>query len=241
MNTKTIASALVIIAATGYPSNWAAAAEDGWGTTTRAAIIKPVMHDESSYLDRIEPDYMSLAGSRDNLASIASGLRTGGMITLQSMIVLPTDITGRTISFIPPTRPMGYGNITLTLDLVQRELASVGINSPTPEQLKIALMGGTVIGPTGNTALLPGVLQLRSQGMGWGQIAQTLGIPPAPKAQPAGSATAKPPVTTKSSTVRANFADSVSTAQSGSTLPRSHIGTGASSSSHGNAIEKLTF
>lgn len=178
MNAKTIASALVIVATTGYPSNWANAAEDSLVTTNRTSIVNPQLHDESSYLDRIAPKYLSFAGSEENLASIASGLRTGGMITLQA----PTGTSVETLSFLPPTKPMGYGNITHALDLAARELASAGITSPTPEQLQAALTGGTVVSPMGQTSLLPGVLQLRSQGMGWGQIAHTLGVPLAPKA-----------------------------------------------------------
>lgn len=178
MNAKTIASALVIVATTGYPSNWANAAEDSLVTTTHTSIVSPQLHDEYSYLDRIAPKYLSFAGSEENLANIASGLRTGSMITLQT----PSGTSVETLAFLPPTKPMGYGNITHTLDLAQRELASAGITSPTPEQLQAALTGGTVVSPTGQTSLMPGVLQLRSQGMGWGQIAHTLGVPLAPKA-----------------------------------------------------------
>ena len=54
----------------------------------------------------------------------------------------------------------------------------VGIMQPTPQQLQAALTGGTVItgsGPTLTTHNLQGVLTMRSQNLGWGQIAQKLG------------------------------------------------------------------
>jgi hypothetical protein len=54
----------------------------------------------------------------------------------------------------------------------------MGISQPTPEQLQAALTGGTITTGTGATATttqLNGILTMRSQGMGWGQIAQKLG------------------------------------------------------------------
>ena len=62
-------------------------------------------------------------------------------------------------------------------ELVQRELAASGIANPSPHQLRAALMGGALVGSSGRRATLPGVLTLRSQGMGWGRIARTLDVP----------------------------------------------------------------
>lgn len=126
--------------------------------------------------NRIASRFESLAGSPENAASLVAGLRTGTEITLTS----PDATTG--IRFIPTTRPMGYGNITQALSLAQRTLTAQGITEPTPEQLQIALNGATVTtvdasGAT-QTVAVPGVLQLRSQGMGWGQIAHQLSLSP---------------------------------------------------------------
>lgn len=137
---------------------------------------------ETNYLRHVETQYLPIAGSHDNLASIVNGLRTGGMITLQSRATPPG--TPATItSFDVPTRPMGFGNITHVLNYATRDLAAAGITSPTPHQLRAALLGGTVVSATGKITTLPGVLQLRSQGMGWGQIAHSLGISPSPHSQ----------------------------------------------------------
>ena len=108
------------------------------------------------YVDRIAPQYETFAGSRDNLESLAAGLRQGKEVTLTA----PGETTA---SFTPPTRPMGYGNITRALDLTSRKLAADGITSPTPQELSAAMQD---------------VLQLRSQGMGWGKIAHTIGVHP---------------------------------------------------------------
>lgn len=131
-----------------------------WAQTTKS---------DASYLQRVTPQYQTFAGSNANLSSLASGLRSGTPITLTG--------NGQTANFTSPTRPMGYGNITRSLDLAQRQLALQGITNPTPSQLQAALTGGTITGPKG-TVNYAGVLQMRSDGMGWGKIAQTVGVHP---------------------------------------------------------------
>jgi hypothetical protein len=73
---------------------------------------------------------------------------------------------------------MGHGNVFISLALAKQQLGQLGISQPTPEQLQAALTGGTITTGTGTTATttqLQGVLTMRSQGMGWGQIAQQQG------------------------------------------------------------------
>jgi hypothetical protein len=124
---------------------------------------------DSSYVKRTAPRFESFAGSSDNYASLASGLRSGKQITLTS----PTEKA----VFVAPTKPMGYGNVTRTLDLAQRQLAAQGITNPTPSQLQTALMGGTITTSQG-TVVYRGVAQMRADGMGWGQIAHSVGVHP---------------------------------------------------------------
>ena len=69
---------------------------------------------------------------------------------------------------------MGYGNVRIALSLAEAQLASQGISNPTATELQGALMGSTTIGPAGTTTT-EGVLQMRASGMGWGQIANTMG------------------------------------------------------------------
>lgn len=161
-----------------------------------AAETTVAVTDDALYLQRIESVYLATAGSADNLANLSHGLRTSTPVTL---VDTNPDGTPSTLTFTPPTRPMGYGNITHTLDYATRDLAAAGIDTPTSEQLHAALMGGSVTNAAGETTQLAGVLQLRSQGMGWGKIAHTLNISPSPHSKaalaPGGSgaaATAKP-------------------------------------------------
>jgi hypothetical protein len=151
-----------------------ALASAAWAQTTTTVVTTtatPTVTSSSttSYIKRTAPRFESFAGSSDNFSSLASGLRSGTAITLTG--------DGQTAVFTSPTRPMGYGNITRALDLAQRQLAAQGITDPTPSQLQTALMGGTITGPNG-TVTYAGVLQMRADGMGWGQIAHSIGVHP---------------------------------------------------------------
>ena len=105
--------------------------------------------------NRMVSEYTKLAGSQDNAKSLVTGLRTGSSITL-------TDSSGKTTTFTPPTKPMGNGNVNITLRMAQQMMA----NNPNLT-LEQALMG---------TSDTKGILQLRASGMGWGQIAKTEGF-----------------------------------------------------------------
>lgn len=118
---------------------------------------------------RIAERYSEFAGSTSNARSLVTGLRSGTEIELRG--------DHEVVVLRPPTRPMGYGNITRSLDLASRQLAAVGITDPTPQQVSAPLMGGTVHTANGDVTL-SGVLKLRSDGMGWGQVAHAIGVQP---------------------------------------------------------------
>lgn len=136
----------------------------------------PTASAETQFVSRIASSFESFAGSRTNAESLALGLRQGQAVTLTS-----TAEGSQTATFTPPTRPMGHGNVVHALSLAQAQLAAQGITQPSPEQLQTALMGGTVTtgaDATAQTTTYAGILQLRSQGMGWGKIAHTIGVKP---------------------------------------------------------------
>lgn len=159
-------------------------ASTSFATNVAAGTTAAPSPDSTGPAQQLISSFAVFAGSAENAASLANGLRTG---TLVSLAAAPSTgggigantsiITGDTVSFMPPTRPMGWGNVRHALTLAQRELAAQGISNPTPDQLQSALMGGSVVTATGQTAMLSGTLVLRSQGMGWGQIAQKVGVP----------------------------------------------------------------
>ncbi len=136
---------------------------------------------------RLVNSFTTFAGSEENARSLVTGLRQGSEITLSAPTPAVPAGTGATpavqtstgVTFTPPTRPMGYGNVRIALSLAREQLAQQGITQPTPEQLQAALMGSTVTSGTGTavtTTSFPGVLQMRADGMGWGQIANSMGV-----------------------------------------------------------------
>jgi hypothetical protein len=138
----------------------------------------PLSKGEAKYVSRIAPRYGTLAGSSANLERLVYALRTGKPVHLSEA----GPAAGRSSSpeasaFAPATRPMGYGDVTRTLELANRQLARVGIRHPTSRQLLAALNGGTVATAQGSI-VFPGVVKLRSEGMGWGKIARTIGVHP---------------------------------------------------------------
>jgi hypothetical protein len=116
--------------------------------------------------ERLVDRYTDLAGSQNNAQSLVTGLRDGSKIRLSEGTT--------TVVIDPPTQKMGYGNVDNALALAEASLK--GIAEPTPEQLKAALIGGSVKTDSGSTVKLDGVLQMRADGMGWGQIANALGF-----------------------------------------------------------------
>jgi len=146
-------------------------------TGTAAVTGKPVTAVGTTRVEhKIAGEFAIFAGSMDNARSLVSGLRQGSDITLAS----PSGggQAGTPTTFTPPTRPMGYGNVRISIALAQEQLIRLGITQPTVEQIQTALVGGAVTSGTGPTATMTdvqGVLQMRAGGMGWGQIANAMG------------------------------------------------------------------
>jgi len=72
-----------------------------------------------------------------------------------------------------PTGKMGYGNVRISLALAQESLRQQNIMQPTSEQLHTALVGGQMVP---GDSMTTGILQMRAEGMGWGQIAQKYNV-----------------------------------------------------------------
>lgn len=133
----------------------------------------------STVTSRFASSFATFAGSQQNAEAILTGLRNGTPITLGG-----TATGGVTIA--PSTKPMGYGSAFISMSLAQAQLAQYGITRPTAQQLQAALTGGTITvnngattattGSTTNTVQLQGVLTQRASGMGWGQIANGMGV-----------------------------------------------------------------
>lgn len=146
---------------------------DTLGIESRRLDSLAANQGETRVSSSIAGDFTAFAGSPENADSLVQGLRSGASISLTDPAALPGTPSG--LSFTSPTRPMGYGNIFISLSLAQKQLAALGITNPTPTQLQAALTGGTILTATGPVTL-KGILQMRADGMGWGKIANTLGF-----------------------------------------------------------------
>ena len=155
-------------------------------TTTTTTTAVSTTTEKSRLVDQ----YTTLAGSTANAESLISGLRNGSSLTLAA----PTATSGATttggttatgVTFTPASGKLGYGEVNIALSLASAELLKLGITNPTAEQLKTVLNGGTITTttaagttttPTSTSTKLTGILTMRADKMGWGQIANSLGI-----------------------------------------------------------------
>jgi hypothetical protein len=139
---------------------------------------------ESKVVDKISSDFSSFLGADSK--AVVTGLRNGTPITLTSTAPTSTTGTGGVTDITtinPPTGKMGHGNVFISLALAKQQLGAMGITEPSPQQLQAALTGGSITTtgttatgtPTTTTTPLKGILTMRSQDMGWGQIAHDLG------------------------------------------------------------------
>ncbi|MCL5669185.1 MAG: hypothetical protein M1392_04220 [Gammaproteobacteria bacterium] len=161
----TTASGSTEVSATGTAS----ATETELNAQTRQMDSLAASAGQKTVSRKIAADFADFAGSRENAEALAAGLRNGAEISL-------TGAAGGTAAFTPPTGHMGNGNVYKSLALAKQQLADIGITDPTPEQIQTALMGGTVSGVDGTSHQLDGILQMRSEGMGWEQIAKSQGM-----------------------------------------------------------------
>ena len=128
----------------------------GGGVLLAHAATEP----STSAAGKLTSSYTTFAGSTENAQSLVNGLRTGSQITLRADPLGPY-AAEPAASLSPSTGKLGYGNVNIALGLAKTSLAQQGISNPTPTQLATALGG---------------VLGQRSDGMGWGQIAKSMGV-----------------------------------------------------------------
>lgn len=131
-------------------------------------------------VERITTQFADVACSPENVQVLLDGLRNGTAVTLTA--------DGKTATFNPAVN-LGYGEAYLTLALAAEALRAAGVSGcATPDQWQAVLMGGPLAaaGTTttstsqsvsaSSTSNFPGILALRSQGQGWGQIAQSSNV-----------------------------------------------------------------
>jgi hypothetical protein len=166
--------------AAAYP---AAQAEETSATTsatettdTSTASTTTTVGTSSNTEAKLTAEFADFLGGEAQAQSVVSGLRQGTAFDLVTETTT-TDSSGKetttttTTTIDPPTDTMGYGNVRITLRLAEAQLSQMGITDPTAEELSAVLLGGEINGTQVN-----GILTLRADGMGWGQIAQEYGM-----------------------------------------------------------------
>ncbi len=144
-----IAVSLLIVAAAPAPNF----AQTSSGSSTPATNIS---NEYSYFLKNVDSK------------QVVNDLRNGQWTTTTTD---PTTNATTTSTEALPTGKMGFGNVKISLALAQESLRQQNIMQPTSEQLRTSLVGGQMV-PGDSTTATNGILQMRSEGMGWGQIAQ---------------------------------------------------------------------
>ena len=181
---------------------------------------------------RFASPFATLAGSQENAIALATALRTGTAATLTYTTIVDGKPVTITETLTPPTKPMGWGNVSHALALAQYSLTQAGITQPTAAELQAALVGGKITTSDGKVVMLDGVLTQRASGMGWGQIARSEGT-----TMGAVNHALKAPTTVVSSS---GPTSKIATTSSTTTVKTSTAGTttitGAGASSHGRGV-----
>jgi hypothetical protein len=147
--------------------------DDASSATAGTAVAAP---GQVRVASKFSAPFVTMAGSQENAVALANALRTGTPATLTyTSLAADGTTTITTVTITPPTRPMGWGNVSHSLALAQFALKQAGITNPTGAQLQAALQGGSVTTANGTTVEFAGVLQQRADGAGWGRIAQSYG------------------------------------------------------------------
>jgi hypothetical protein len=141
--------------------------------------LSPLASAQTLVAGKIASGFDNFAGSKENSIALVKALRNGTHATLTHKTPATTPggtPTTTTTVYDPPTGKMGWGNVKISLALAQDSLTRAGITRPTAEQLQAALSGGNVTvqnaDGTTTTTTLRGVLRMRADGMGWGEIAK---------------------------------------------------------------------
>lgn len=122
---------------------------------------------QENVANKIRTDFDHFLANVDS-RQVVTDLRNGQWTTTTTA---PGSGTPTTTTEALPTGKIGWGNVKISLALAQHSLSQQNITQPTSAELYTSLMGGEMV-PGDTTTMTKGVLQLRSEGMGWGEIAQ---------------------------------------------------------------------
>jgi hypothetical protein len=127
--------------------------------------------DEDPAALKVASGFVDLVGSEDNTLALVRALHEGIAVRLVAAGTGLSTHVPDVVMIEPPTRPMGWNDVKISLMLARDALRRHDIAHPTLEQLEAVLVGGDIATPAGKSATFRGVLQMRAEGLNWGAIA----------------------------------------------------------------------
>lgn len=118
---------------TGATAGTATGTATSTTTTNTTTDIATSTQASTKVQTKLATQFSSFAGSEANAQSLITGLRKGEPVTLATPAA--SGQASPTLTIDTPTRPMGYGNVSISLALAKQQLADLGgITQPTPQQ-----------------------------------------------------------------------------------------------------------
>lgn len=136
---------------------------------SQAKVDARAMQEHVQMVAKIAAGLVAFAGGEDNAIALVESLREGARVELRYPAV--AEIRGASIALDPPTGPMDWHDVRMSLMLARDALTAFGVLRPSGEQLRASLLGGEVAVPGARVVAFRGVLRMRSEGHGWGRIA----------------------------------------------------------------------
>jgi hypothetical protein len=144
--------------------------------TQVTTIVQQIDQQGPVVVERISTQFAEVACTQENARKLVEALHNGTEVTI-------TGDDGRSATF-RPTASLGYGDAYIAMALAAEALREAGITGcATPDQWKAVLLGGELapagtasVTTTTTTRSFPGILVLREQHGGWGQVAQTTNV-----------------------------------------------------------------
>lgn len=143
-------------------------------------FVRQIDAQGPAVVERITTQIADVACTPENARLLVDALRNGTEVTLSS--------EGKTATFTP-SGSLGYGEAYIALALAAEALRNAGVTGcATPDQWEAVLLGGplaaagttststTMSAAASSSSDFPGILTLRSQGQGWGQVARRTNV-----------------------------------------------------------------
>jgi hypothetical protein len=114
------------------------------------AYAQTTLSPSTQQVQLLAPQLVPFSGSTGNFESLVVGLTTAAPVTLATV---GADGTLQIVTFTPGTT-LSTTDTARVLEAARQRLISRGIAAPTAQQIAASLMGGTVVSPSGTSAVI---------------------------------------------------------------------------------------